>query len=153
MVKDGTTYMGLHCNSFTKIEDGTYGDIVSFKEVANGDKSVHGKIIGFGETLTYKSCRIHHSRLDEENKCPWNQVMKDEYIVDAFKTEIYIEVDGNPQDGEEDVLEITVFKRIVFELMQDLTSVTVENLIGKSVKMDYNIDDAKRFIAVSIVLL
>ena len=61
----------------------------------------------------------------------------------------------NEVDNEDDtdVKEILIFKRVLDLEQGDNIEEHLNNLTGQTVKMDYNIDDAERFIAVSIQLV
>ena len=155
--KDEETKMRLHTTGFTKIEDGSMEDSVNFKLIGNGDESVAGVVIGFGDITFYQSCKIHYSKLDDDLKCPkCNMELRPEDILQDFRSELYIEDNKTESQMEEtEVKEIIFFKKAL-EKSQDYTQDDIEKqldeLTGKTAKIDYNIDDADRLVAVSIQL-
>lgn len=157
VTKNEETNMRLHTTGFTKIEDGNMEDSVNFQSVGNGDGSISGVVIGFGDITFYQSCKRHYSKLDDDLKCPkCNLELKSEETLEDFRSELYIEgkIEDSPND-ETEVKEITFFKKAL-DKSQDYTQDDIENqlngLTGKTAKIDYNTDDADRLIAVSIQL-
>ena len=157
VTKNDETKMRLHTTGFTKIEPGTMEDSINFKQVGNGDESITGEVIGFGEISIYPSCKLHYKKLDENNNCPsCNKELEDDEILDDFRTEIYIEAKSNnlpDNDMESDVKQILAFKKALDIKQGENIEEKLEGMTGKTVKIDFNADDAKRFIAVSIQLI
>ena len=153
--KNDETKMRLHTTGFTKIEVGTMEDSINFQNISNGDKSIIGEVIGYGDLVIYQSCKLHYKKIDENFKCPrCDTELNQEKIIEDCRTEIYIETkkeDDNEDDT--DVKEILIFKRVLDLEQGDNIEEHLNNLTGQTVKMDYNIDDAERFIAVSIQLV
>ena len=155
--KNEETKMRLHTTGFTKIEDGNMEDSVNFQHIGNGDESVTGVVIGFGDITFYQSCKMHYKKLDDDLKCPkCNLDLKAEDILKDFRSELYIEANsGDNDDDETEVKEIIFFKKAL-DKSQDYTQDNIEEqlneLTGKTAQIDYNIDDADRFVAVSIQL-
>ena len=150
--------MRLHSTGFTKIEVGTMEDSVNFQNIGNGDESITGVVIGFGDIAIYQSCKVHYNKLDDDLKCPkCNVEIAPDDILEDFRSEVYIEAskDDNNED-ETDVKEIIFFKKALTR-PQDFPQNNIEEKLnaftGKTAKIDYNIDDANRFVAVSIQLI
>ena len=154
VTKDDETQMRLHTTNFTVIENGTDVDVVKFEHIKNGQHQEIGEILGFGDILSYKSCKIHYSKLNEELLClKCSKVVHDKDIVEDFKTEIYLEVQKEEETDEPDVREIIIFRRTIQNLSNEAKNGTFEDLIGEKAKVDYNQDDGSRLIAVSIELV
>ena len=147
--------MRLHTTGFTKIEGGTIEDAMNFKQIGNGDESITGEIIGFGELSIYQSCKIHYKKVDEDNNCPkCNKELKDDQMLEDLRTEIYIEAqDENSNDEESEVKQILAFKRILDIKQGEDIEEKLNSMTGKRAKIDFNIDEAERFIAVSIQMI
>ena len=157
VITNGVKKTRLHTTGFTKIGDGNMDDSLNFQHISNGDDSITGVVIGFGETTFYDSCKMHHSKLDNEKNCPkCNKELDLEDILEDFRAELYLE--GKMEDsqpGDIEVKEIIFFKRALVN-SQDYTKDNIEEqlgeLTGKTAKVDYNIDDSNRLLAVSIQL-
>ena len=149
--------MRLHTTNFTKIEVGTMEDTINFQHIGNGDESITGMVIGFGDIVVYQSCKAHFKKLDDDLKCPkCDKDLRPEEIIEDFRSEVYIEdLKAEISDSGTEVKEIVFFKRALDNL-QDFPKTQVEKKIGdlegKIVKIDYNIDYAGRFIAITIEL-
>ena len=132
-------------------------DSQNFQHISNGDDSITGVVIGFGETNFYDNCKMHHSKLNNEKKCPkCNKELDLQDIFEDFRAELYLE--GKMEDsqpGDIEVKEIIFFKRALVN-SQDYTKDNIEEqlgeLTGKTAKVDFNIDDSNRLLAVSIQL-
>ena len=157
VTKNDETKMRLHTTGFTKIEPGTMEDSINFKQVGNGDESITVEVIGFGEISIYPSWKLHYKKLDENNNChSCNKELEDDEILDDFRTEIYIEAKSNnlpDNDMESDVKQILAFKKALDIKQGENIEEKLEGMTGKTVKIDFNADDVKRFIAVSIQLI
>ena len=155
VIKNEETKMRLHTNSFTKIEDGTIEDSMNFKQIGNGDQSVTGTVIGYGDISIYQSCKLHYKKIDENLKCPNCETeLNKDGILDDCRTELFIEAEKGDKDEEEsDVKEILIFKRVLAIKEGENIEEHLNELTGHMVKIDYNIDNAERFIAVSIDLV
>ena len=155
VTKNEETKMRLHTTGFTKIEGGTIEDAMNFKQIGNGDESITGEIIGFGELSIYQSCKIHYKKVDEDNNCPkCNKELKDDQMLEDLRTEIYIEAqDENSNDEESEVKQILAFKRILDIKQGEDIEEKLNSMTGKRAKIDFNIDEAERFIAVSIQMI
>ena len=105
----------LHTNNFTKFEDATSEDILSFKNIINGDDFVTGIVIGCGELISYMSCKIHHKKIDEEFNCPKCPTpLEREQIEKDFRLDMYIEARQEADSKDDmDIREIMVFKRAI----------------------------------------
>ena len=155
VTKNDETKMRFHTTGFTKIEVGTMEDSMNFKQIGNGDESITGAIIGFGDLSIYQSCKVHFKKLDETNSCPkCDKELKDEDILEDFRAEIYIEAqNGNLNDEETEVKQILIFKRTIDIKQGEDIEEKLNSMTGKMVKIDFNSDDAERFIAVSIDMI
>ena len=157
VTKNDETKMRLHTTGFTKIEDGDVQDSMNFQNLTNGDETITGVVIGFGEISLYQSCKLHYRKLDDDLKCPKcdNEISSAD-ILEDFRTEVYIEA-SNDENKETDVKEIVVFKRALDIKLKENTEEQIEGkldeLTGHTMKVDYNVDDANRFIAVSIQMM
>ena len=153
--KDDVTKMRLHTTGSTKIEVGSTDDSLNFNDIGNGDESITGVVIGFGDITLYLSCKKHYKKLDDDSRCPKceQEVSKDD-ILEDFRSELYIEsINNDMNDEETEVKEIIFFKRAFSEpknFPQDQVEEKLGELEGKTVKIDYNIDDADKLIAVTI---
>jgi hypothetical protein len=154
VTKDDETKMRLHTTGFTKVEHGTLEDSINFKEVGNADQSITGEVIGFGDLAIYNSCKLHYKKLDENNNCPrCNKDLKDDEILEDFRTEIYIEAKRSDiTDEESEVKQILAFKKALNIKPDDNIEEKLDEMTGKTLTIDFNSDDAERFIAVSIQL-
>ena len=156
VTKNDETKMRLHTTGFTKIENGDIEDLVNFEQVSNGEGSITGKLIGFGEITLYQSCKVHFKKLDDELQCPsCDSNLKNEDTLNDFKAELYIETQGC-HDEEQDIKDITIFKRALNHLLDQNQKDIEEQLNkmeGKTAMIDYNKDDSDRLIAVSIKLM
>ena len=151
VTKNDETKMRLHTTNFTKIEAGTLEDVLNFKDVGNGDETVTGTIIGFGELSIYNSCKQHFKKLDGNNKCPTcNVELKEEDVLEDFRVELYMEVSNNE---ETDVKEILIFKRVLNLEEGANIDEKLNTLTDQKAKIDYNTDDDQRFIAVSVEIM
>ena len=157
IVKKDEVAMRLHTTSFTKIENCTTEDSLNFQNVGNGSETLMGQIIGCGEFVTYKSCNLHYKKIYEELNCPrCESKVKEENVAKDFRIEMYIQVSKKEGDDQEmDVKEVLMFKRVLGSLLQcyedeEEMEDKVNQLSGMDVKIDYNVDDAGRLIAVSI---
>jgi hypothetical protein len=156
--KNDQTKMRLHSTGFTKIEVGTMEDSVNFQNIGNGDESITGVVIGFGDIAIYQSCKVHYNKLDDDLKCPkCNVEIAPDDILEDFRSEVYIEASKDDNnENETDVKEIIFFKKALTR-PQDFPQNNIEEKLnaftGKTAKIDYNIDDANRFVAVSIQLI
>ena len=151
VTKNDETKMRLHTTGFTKIEEGSMEDVMNFRDVGNGEDFITGTIIGFGDPTTYNSCKQHYKKLDDQNKCPsCDKELKQEDTVMDFRTELYMEVTN---EGENDVKEILMFKRVLgFEQDENIEE-KLNSLTGKKAKIDFNTDNDQKFIAVSFEIL
>ena len=156
VTKNEETKLRLHTTGYTKIEDGTMEDSVNFKDIGNADETITGMVIGIGEITFYQSCKLHYKKLDEDLKCPTcDKDLEGDAILQDFRSEIYIEADSGDSE-ETDVKEITFFKKALdksLRFTQDNAEKKLNELPGKTAKVDYNIDEASRFIAVSLKLI
>ena len=153
VTKDSGKKMRLHTTGYTKIEDGSMEDSMNFQKIGNGEESITGTVIGFGDLSTYQSCRMHYKKLDDANNCPTcdKELIEAEMIKD-FRSDIYIETQ-NLDDEETNVTQILMFKRALGIKPHEDPEEKLTSLAGKMAKIDYNSDDAGRFIAVSIQLM
>lgn len=153
--KNEETKMRLHTTGFTKIEDGSLEDTMNFKQIGNGELSCTGEMIGYGDLSIYQSCKIHYKKLDESQNCPkCEDQVQEEGIIEDCRTELYIETKTNKEEDEDtDVKEIITFKRVLNLKDGENIEEHLSELTGQKVKIDYNSDDAKRSIAVSIELI
>ena len=148
--KNDVSQMRLHTTNFTQVKPSTAEDDLKFQHIANGDRSEEGEILGFGEMMFYLSCRTHHSKLNDEQMCPKCQShLRDDQTVEDFKTEIYIELKSNDEEDSPEVIEVVLFRRTVQHLME---KDDIEPLIGARIKIDCNVDEADRLIAVKMTL-
>ena len=153
VTKNDETKMRLHTTGFTKTESGSNEDAVNFRNIGNGEQSITGTIIGFGDLTSYQSCKIHYKKLDEMNNCPkCNKELNDAQMLKDFRTEIYIEA-KNLDDEETEVKQILVFKRALDIQLDEDVEEKLNSMMGQTAKIDFNSDDAERFIAVSIHLI
>ena len=155
VTKNDETKMRFHTTGFTKVEDGTMEDSINFKQIGNGEESITGEIIGFGDLSIYQSCKIHYKKLDESNSCPrCNKVLGDEDMLEDCRSELYIEVQNeNMDDGETEVKQILVFKRTLNITPGEDVEEKLNCMTGKMAKIDFNSDDAEKSIAVSIDMI
>ena len=152
--KNDETRMRLHTNAFTKIENGTIADSLNFKGIGNGDETITGEVIGYGELSLYQSCRLHYKKIDD-SKCPkCDTELQEKDILDDCRTELYIEThEGKDTEDNSDVKEILIFKRVLNIMKDEDIEEHLNELTGHTVKIDYNTGDAERLIAVSIDLV
>ena len=76
--------------------------------------------------------------------------MKEEEILEDFRTELYLEV---PKDDEIDVKEILIFKRVLGANPDEDIDEKLTSMTGKRAKIDFNSDNNEKFIAVSIQMI
>ena len=118
----------------------------------NGDESVVGELIGVGEVTSYKSCKFHLSKISDTDKCPkCDKKLAAEDINDDFRIEVYIE-EKLDENEESDVKQILIFKKTYQKYQNDIDA-TIQELLAKRIKIDYNVEADSRYIAVSIELL
>ena len=80
--------------------------------------------------------------------------LQEKDILDDCRTELYIEThEGKDTEDNSDVKEILIFKRVLAIKEGENIEEHLNELTGHMVKIDYNIDNAERFIAVSIDLV
>ena len=148
--------MRLHTTNFTQINNGDLEDSMNFQKVDNGDESAVGEVIGFGAISVYKSCKIHFRKLDDDLNCSkCNREIDINDVIEDFRSEIYIETSNkNIDENDIDVKEIVIFKKSLDAQFDSNTEEYIEEELNKmtgwKVKVDYNIDDANRYIAVTI---
>ena len=75
-----------------------------------------------------------------------------ENINDDFRIEVYIE-EKLDENEESDVKQILIFKKTFVEKYQNDIDATIQELLAKRIKIDYNVEADSRYIAVSIELL
>ena len=84
------------------------------------------------------------------NRCAPNAShLRDDQTVEDFKTEIYVELKTNDENDSPEVIEVVLFRRTVQHLME---KDDIEPLIGARIKIDCNVDEADRLIAVKMTL-
>ena len=81
------------------------------------------------------------------------QYLQDADIQRDYRLELYVEDKGVNVDSDADVVEILIFKRNVPTEYRDNIEEKVEALLNQDMRIDYNIDDANRKIAVSVKLI
>ena len=152
VVRNDEPHMRLQTTNFTTIELGTAKDNIAFENVSNGDNSINGEIIGTGDVMEYYSCKLHFTKLSDSNDCSkCKKLVDDKQILKDYRVEIYIE-ERKIQDIESEetnVVEILFFKRV----LGGRPSETIDELVGKKVKVDYNVDDAGRFIGIALAAI
>ena len=105
------------------------------------------------------SCKIHHKKIDEEFNCPKCPTpLESEQIEKDFRLDMYIEARQEADSKDDmDIKEIMVFKRAIKNFLQNCNEDMIEDrmneLTSKTVKVDYNIDDANWFIAMSKIIV
>ena len=152
LTKDGNMEMRLHTTNYTLIDEGSSDDVELFKTVRNGDATVEGKLIGYGDIVYYSSCQIHLTKLDASDYCKKCETsIPSAEKVNDFRTEIYIEVKSEEDDA--DVKDILIFKRAFQFSDSKNIEENIENLVNKSVIVDYNVDIDSRSIAVSLEIM
>ena len=156
VTKNEETHMRLHTTTFTKIENASIEDALNFQGIGNGQFTLTGQIIGCGEVSLYRSCKVHYNKVDDESNCPkcQNKVPESDIFSD-FRLDMYIQVHKNAEEEEDiEVKEITVFKRALISRLEncsdDDVELMIDGLTGKAVKIDYNVDESERLIAVSL---
>ena len=154
ITKNEKTEMRLHTTGFTRIGPSTEEDWNKFEDVKIADDVIEGKLIGVGDITSYNSCKLHYTKLSEEDECAkCMKYLKDADIQRDYRLELYVEDKGVNVDSDADVVEILIFKRNVPTEYRDNIEEKVEALLNQDMRIDYNIDDANRKIAVSVKLI
>jgi len=122
-----------------------------FMQVRNGDATMEGTLIGFGEITTYSSCPIDLDDMDQCSKCM--KVIKDAEKIEDFRTTIYVEPKQEKESDETDVMEVTIFKRALANIKTNNAEEKLTALVNTKIIVDYNIDNDGRFIAISVDLI
>ena len=154
ITKNEITEMRLHTTGFTRIKEVTEEESAMFNNVTNGDAAITGELIGTGDITTYKSCQLHFTKLSDKNECPkCLKSLSDKEIINDYRLELYIEEARNDEESEANVVEILIFKRNLPVEFRENIDDKIEDLLNKKMRVDFNIDDASRNIAISINLL
>ena len=102
--------------------------------------------------MYYSSCQIHLTKLDASDYCKKCETsIPSAEKVNDFRTEIYIEVKS--EEGDADMKDIIIFKRAFQFSDSKNIEENIENLVNKSVIIDYNVDIDSRSIAVSLEIM
>ena len=129
---------------------------LNFQGIGNGQLTLTGQIIGCGEVSLYRSCKVHYKKVDDESNCPKCQnKLPESDIFSDFRLDMYIQVHKDAKEEEDiEVKEITVFKRALISRLEncsdDDVELMIDGLTGKAVKIDYNVDESERLIAVTL---
>ena len=154
VVKNDQKELRLHTTYNTTISEGSSSKSSLFMQVRNGDATMEGTLIGFGEITTYSSCPIDLKKLDDTDQCSkCMKVIEEAEKIEDFRTTIYVEPKQEKESDETDVMEVTMFKRALPNIETKDAEEKLTALVNTKIIVDYNIDNDGRFIAISVDLI
>ena len=112
---------------------------------------VDGELIGVGEMKYYPSCKIHFTKVNDNNECSkCEKSLTENDVLEDCRVEMYLEDKNSNKNDEVNVIEILAFRKTLDPQYTGNIQKTVDDLMNKTMKIQYNIDDAKRNIAVTV---
>ena len=91
--------------NFTKIVDGSQGELDFFKDVKIADKKIDGICLMFNNFHCYKSCKKHPSKLDDNGNCNHCQNFNKQDETTDFRCSLVLE-----KSEDELPVEIAIFR-------------------------------------------
>ena len=140
--------------NFTKIVDGSQGELDFFKDVKIADEKIDGIYLMFNNLHHYKSCKKHQSKLDDSGNCNHCKNFNNQDEKTDFVCSLVLE-----KSEDEMPVEIAIFRRhldiaIDENLSEpDLIEFLEQLLVGKQCQVDYNVVGSDNNVAIRLIIL